>query len=121
MEKGTIAMLTLLKAAKNAAILTKYVLFDSWFSSRSSLHAVKESGYDIIGMMKKTPKMLFRYNGENMPLIDITWIQAFQMLLQMFCTILNEYSELSDEKINELLDTFMNTIPAVLKLRLRTV
>ena len=32
-EKGTIAMLELLKSAKKADIPAKYVLFDSWFSS----------------------------------------------------------------------------------------
>jgi len=254
MEKGTIAMLELLKAARNAAIPAKYVLFDSWFSSPSALHAVKTIGYDVIGMVKKTPKMFFRYNGEDMSLIsiynknkkrrgrsryllsvmvevvkdgksipakvvyvrnrnkrkeylclistdisldedeiirtygkrwdtevffkvcksylklskecnslsydamtahtavvftrymmlslesreakdnrslgelflyfsdemsDITWIQAFQMLLQMFRTILTNESELSDEKIDELVDVFMNTIPAVLTSRLQ--
>ena len=41
MEKGTQAMLTLLDAARKATIPTKYVLFDSWFSSPSTLHAVK--------------------------------------------------------------------------------
>jgi len=254
MEKGTIAMLELLTAARNAAIPAKYVLFDSWFSSPSALHAVKTIGYDVIGMVKKTPKMFFRYNGEDMSLIsiynknkkrrgrsryllsvmvevvkdgksipakvvyvrnrnkrkeylclistdisldedeiirtygkrwdievffkvcksylklskecnslsydamtahtavvftrymmlslesreakdnrslgelflyfsdemsDITWIQAFQMLLQMFRTILTNESELSDEKIDELVDVFMNTIPAVLTSRLQ--
>ena len=49
----------------------KYVLFDSWFSSPSSLHAVKVIGYDVIAMVKKTPKMFFRYNGEDMPLATI--------------------------------------------------
>lgn len=62
MEKGTSAMLTLLEAAKKAAIPTKYVLFDNCFSSPSTLQVVKELGYDIIGMVKKTPKMFFRYN-----------------------------------------------------------
>ncbi len=71
MEKGTIAMLELLKAAKNSSIPAKYVLFDSWFSFPSTLHAVKEIGYDVIGMVKKTPKMFFRYNGEDMSLISI--------------------------------------------------
>ena len=60
-------MLTLLDAAKKAAIPAKYVLFDSWFSSPRTLHAVKSMGYDVIGMVKKTPKMFFRYNGEDMP------------------------------------------------------
>jgi hypothetical protein len=41
MTKGTQAMLELLKAAKNSDIPAKYVLFDSWFSSPKSLHAVK--------------------------------------------------------------------------------
>ena len=192
LEKGTQAMLTLLDAAKKAAIPAKYVLFDSWFSSPRTLHAVKSMGYDVIGMVKKTPKMFFRYNGEDMPLTsiynknkkrrgrsryllsvmidvvkdgeiipakvvyvrnslsydamtahtavvftrymilslesresndnrslgelflyfsdemsDITWIQAFQMLLQMFRTMLSDNTELSDEKINELANAFM--------------
>ena len=44
---------------------------DSWFSSPRTLHAVKSMGYDVIGMVKKTPKMFFRYNGEDMPLTSI--------------------------------------------------
>ena len=253
-QKGTQAMLELLKTAKKAAVPAKYVLFDSWFSSPSTLHAVKTIGYDVIGMVKKTPKMFFRYKGEDISLItiynrnkkrrgrsryllsvlvdvvkdgkvipakvvyvrnrnkrkeylclistdttldeneiiriygkrwdievffkvcksylnlsrecnslsydamtahtavvftrymmlslesregndnrslgelflyfsdemsDITWIQAFRMLLQMFRTILNNNTELSDDKIDELVDTFMNTLPALLKAQLQ--
>ena len=247
-------MLTLLETAKKVAIPAKYVLFDSWFSSPSTLHAVKGIGYDVIGMVKKTPKMFFRYNGEDMSLVsiynrnkkrrgrsryllsvmvdvvkdgeiipakvvyvrnrnkrkeylclistdtnldeneiiriygkrwdievffkvcksylnlsrecnslsydamtahtavvftrymmlslesresndnrslgelflyfsdemsDITWIQAFQMLLQMFRTMLTENTELSDEKISELVDAFMHALPALLKTQLQ--
>ena len=253
MEKGTSAMLSLLNTAKRAAIPAKYVLFDSWFSSPSTLHAVKGIGYDVIGMAKKTPKMFFRYNREDMSLVsiynrnkkrrgksryllsvmvdvvkngeiipakvvyvrnrnkrkeylclistdinlteneiiriygkrwdievffkvcksylnlsrecnslsydamtvhtavvftrymmlslesresndsrslgelflyfsdelsDITWIQAFQMLLQMFWTMFEENTELSDEKINEMMETFMNALPVMLKTQL---
>ena len=71
MQKGTKAMFELLKATKKAAIPAKYVLFDSWFSSSSTLHAVKSFGYDVIGMVKKTPKMFFRYHGEDMSLNTI--------------------------------------------------
>ena len=70
-QKGTQAMLELLRTAKKAAVPVKYVLFDSWFSSPSTLHAVKTIGYDVIGMVKKTPKMFFRYNGEDLSLITI--------------------------------------------------
>ena len=199
-------MLTLLDAARKATIPAKYVLFDSWFSSPSTLHAVKSMGYDVIGMVKKTPKMFFRYNGEDMSLTsiynknkkrrgrsryllsvmidvvtdgeiipakvvyvrnslsydamtahtavvftrymmlslenresndnrslgelflyfsdemsDITWIQAFQMLLQMFRAILSDTVELSETKIDELVDAFMSAIPTVLKSRLQAV
>ena len=253
-QKGTQVMLELLKAAKKAAIPASYVLFDSWFSSPSTLHAVKSISYDVIGMVKKTPKMFFRYQGEDMSLItiykknkkrrgrsryllsvlvdvikvgesipakvvyvrnrnkrkeylclictdtsldeseiirnygkrwdievffkvcksylnlsrecnslsydaitahtavvftrymmlslesrelndnrslgelflyfsdemaDITWIQAFQMLLQMFRAILRDNTELTEETINELVDAFMDTLPVLLKTQLR--
>ena len=61
---------------------------------------------------------LFLYFTDEMA--DITWMQAFQMLLQMFRTILANNTELSDKKINELVNAFMNAIPAVLKSRLQT-
>ena len=254
MEKGTVAMLELLKAAKATAIPAKYVLFDSWFTSPSTLHAVKEIGYDVIGMVKKTPKMFFRYNNDDLSLVsiykknkkrrgrskyllsvlvevvkndkiipakvvyvrnrnkkkeylclistdtslseeeiiriygkrwdtevffkvcksylnlskecnslsydamtahtavfftrymmlslesresndnrslgelflyfsdemsDITWIQAFQMLLQMFRNMIRDNTELSEDKIDELVDMFMDTLPALLKTQLQ--
>lgn len=71
MTKATKAMLELLKSAKAASISAKYVLFDSWFTSPSTIHAVREIGYDVIGMVKKTPKMFFRYNGNDISLLEI--------------------------------------------------
>ena len=61
--KATSVMLTLLKDAKAADIPAKYVLFDTWFCSPSSLLQVKDIGYDVIGMVKKSDKIHFRYNG----------------------------------------------------------
>lgn len=46
---------------------------------------------------------------------DITWIQAFQMLLEMFRITLADNTELSAEKIDELVDVFMSTLLIVLK------
>ncbi len=63
-------MLTLLETAKKAAISAKYVLFDSWFSSPSTLHAVKRMDFDVIGMVKNLQNV-FRYDGEDMSLISI--------------------------------------------------
>ena len=56
---------------------------------------------------------LFLYFSDEIS--DITWIQAFQM----FRTMLTDNTELSDEKINELVDTFMNTLPTMLKTQLQ--
>jgi len=60
---------------------------------------------------------LFLYFTDEMS--DITWIHTFQMLLQLFRTILAENTELPDETIDELVETFMNAIPAVLNSRLQ--
>ena len=59
---------------------------------------------------------LFLYFSDEMA--DITWIQEFQMLLQMFRTMLADNTELSEDKINELVDVFMNTLPPLIKTQL---
>lgn len=60
---------------------------------------------------------IFLYFTDEMS--DITWIQAFQMLLQMFQNILVDELELSEEKLDQLVDAFMNAIPTVLKSKLK--
>lgn len=252
--KATEAMLTLLEQAKKAEIPAKYVLFDSWFTSPSTLHAVKNLKYEVIGMVKKSPKTLFFYEGEKLSLkaiytrskkrpgrsryllsvdvavekdgvsipakivyvrnknkrseylfiistditlsedeiirlygkrwsikvffkmcksylrlskecnslsydaitahtavvftrymmlslenresnddrslgelffcfsdemSDITWLQAFQLLFEMFGNLLSQHAELSDEKINEFLNAFISTLPDLIKKNLQ--
>jgi hypothetical protein len=56
---------------------------------------------------------IFLYLTDEMS--DITWIQAFQMLLEMFRNALSGELDISDEKIDELVDSFMNAIPSILK------
>lgn len=41
------------------------------------------------------------------------------MILQMFRTMLSDSIELTDEKIDELVDAFMNAIPPLLKSKLQ--
>ena len=41
------------------------------------------------------------------------------MLLQMFRTMLSDNTELSDEKINELANAFMDALPVMLKTQLQ--
>ena len=61
--KATSVMLTLLKEAKAAEIPAKHVLFDTWFCSPDSLLQIKDIGYDVIGMVKKSETIHFRHNG----------------------------------------------------------
>ena len=56
---------------------------------------------------------LFVYISDEMA--DITWLQALQMLLQLFRSTLSETAELTEEKINKLVDNFLDTLPSLLK------
>ena len=71
MKKATHAMLDLLKEAKRAGIKASYVLFDSWFTSPSSIHDINGLGCHVIAMVKKSKKMFFRYQGTDMPLTEV--------------------------------------------------
>ena len=60
---------------------------------------------------------LFLYFSDEMS--DITWIQAFQLILQMFRTILADNIDISDEKIDEMVDAFMDAVPSILRSKLQ--
>lgn len=133
LEKGTQSMLTLLDAAKKAAIPAKYVLFGYLnlskecnslsYDAMTAHTAVVFTRYMMLSLESRESNdnrslgELFLYFSDEMS--DITWIQAFQMLLQMFRTMLSDNTELSDEKIAELADAFMNTLPVMLKTQLQ--
>ena len=60
---------------------------------------------------------LFLYFSDEMS--DITWIQAFQLLLQMFRTLLADNIDIAEEEIDKLVDTFMHAIPTLLRSKLQ--
>lgn len=60
---------------------------------------------------------LFLYFSDEMS--DITWIQALQMLLEMFKTLLVDQIDISNTKIDELVDAFMDELPDILKSKLQ--
>ena len=60
---------------------------------------------------------LFLYFSDEMA--DITWIQAFHLLLQMFRKLLADNLDMEDDKINSLVDAFMDAIPTLLKSKLQ--
>lgn len=56
-------MLCLLQEAKEAALLLRQVLFDTWFCSTTSLLSVHELGYEVVAMAKKTEKIHYLHEG----------------------------------------------------------
>ena len=60
---------------------------------------------------------LFLYFSDEMS--DIRWIQAFQLLLQMFWELLADNLNIADDKIEILADAFIDIIPTLLKSKLQ--
>ena len=52
---------------------------------------------------------------------DITWIQAFLLLIQIFKILLADTLDIADDKITGLVDTFMDAILAMLKAIIQVV
>lgn len=57
--------------------------------------------------------------SDEMP--DITRIQSFQLLLQILKELLADSLGIADDKINVLVDTFMDVIPVLLKTKLQAI
>lgn len=69
--KGTDAMLELIKTAQNAGHTADYVLFDSWFSNPAQLIAIKGLGLDSIAMIKKSSRIRYEYDGQQLSIKKI--------------------------------------------------
>jgi len=69
--KGTEVMIELLRNALSAGHSADYVLFDTWFSSPAQLIAVKNLGLDSIAMIKKSSRIYYEYEGEQLSIKKI--------------------------------------------------
>lgn len=69
--KGTDVMIELLKSAQKAGHHADYVLFDTWFSSPAQLVGVKDLGLDSIAMVKKSSRIYYEYEGEQLSIKKI--------------------------------------------------
>lgn len=57
--------------------------------------------------------------SDEMP--DITRIQSFRLLLQILKELLADSLGIADDKINVLVDTFIDVIPVLLKTKLQAI
>lgn len=69
--KAPEAMLTLLDTAISAGLSAEYVLFDSWFSNPAQITAIKDKEMDVIAMIKKSSRIKYSYNGEQLNIKEI--------------------------------------------------
>jgi len=63
--------LAMLKDAKDTAANTRYVLFDSWFSSPKFILSVKNLGYDVVARLKNHENYRYLYDGQCLSLSQI--------------------------------------------------
>ena len=67
--KAPEAMLTLLDTAVSAGLSAEYVLFD--FSNPAQITAIKRKGMDVIAMIKKSSRIKYTYNDEQLNIKEI--------------------------------------------------
>ena len=71
-RKATDVMVELIHSARKAGITAKYVVFDCWFSSPKTIQSLKkEEDMDVIAMVKKSSKIKYGYQGENLNIKEI--------------------------------------------------
>jgi hypothetical protein len=68
--KATDHLETMVKRILAAGIQAKYLLMDSWFTMPATVAALCDH-IDVIGMVKKTPKIHYSYGGHQMDLMAI--------------------------------------------------
>ena len=69
-RKATEHLETMVKRILSTGIRAQYLLMDSWFTMPAIVTALAKH-IDVIGMVKKTPKIFYRYNGHAMDLMAI--------------------------------------------------
>lgn len=69
--KAPLVMLDMLRSAIAAGIHASYVLCDSWFSAPATILKIIAETLHVITMVKKTPKVHYRYKGEKLSVMKI--------------------------------------------------
>ena len=69
-EKATFHLPEMVKRALSAGIEARYLVMDSWFTMPANVIALREH-VDVIGMVKKTPKIHYGFQGLDLDLMAI--------------------------------------------------
>ena len=68
--KATALLAPMVKRILSSGIHARYVLMDSWFTMPANVCALREH-LDVIGMVKKTPKVFYEHDGKKRNLVEI--------------------------------------------------
>lgn len=68
--KATAHLELMVKRVLSSGVQAKYLLMDSWFTMPATVTALSKQ-IDVIGMVKKTPNVLYGYNGNRMNIKSI--------------------------------------------------
>jgi hypothetical protein len=68
--KATENLVSMVKRILSSGIHARYLLMDSWFTMPATVARLGKH-IDVIGMVKKTPKILYGYNGRRLDLMAI--------------------------------------------------
>ena len=68
--KATMHLVPMIKRILKVGIHARYALMDSWFTMPANVCAIREH-LDVIGMIKKTPKVCYEHNGKKRNLMEI--------------------------------------------------
>ncbi len=69
-EKATVHLESMVKRVLSAGVSAKYLLMDSWFTMPATV-ATLARHIKIIGMVKKSPKIHYTFNGQSLDLMAI--------------------------------------------------
>lgn len=70
-QKSTDTMMELIDTAKTSGLSADYVLFDCWFANPAQIISVKDRGMDTIAMIKKSSRIHYEYQGEQLNIKQI--------------------------------------------------
>ena len=68
-EKATAHLENMVKRVLAAGVSAKYLLMDSWFTMPAAVATLAQH-IKIIGMVKKSPKIHYAFNGQSLDLMD---------------------------------------------------
>ena len=69
-DKPTL-VLNMLESVKGTAAQAGHVLFDSWFTSPSSILSIRSLGYHVVARLKNNKNFLYLYQGQHLAISQI--------------------------------------------------